>query len=956
MAVRWPSTFLGTHQPPLAACRAASHDLHFGQVHHYSLRIMRPLLSVVMALAAALLPPPFIHRSGLYFGLRTQEPAPILTGLAWMHAHATHRGELRHGCWTHHKLQRWGWEANDAAGYGREFLGDAYNGVNLTIEFVDDLATTAGCRSWKARISGVPSEAGRAPSFVSLYSYIAMEGDGTAGGEAQVSISHLGGSDAVGTAVLLQASRRGGKDAVLMLLEEAPDNEHYHTARTHEGAGELPSDDTPAITSPELALPHYLGLRLPPGEAWRLDDVLEEALPASWRAAAALRDDALQSILDGTGRDARADFAQPLVPLLNNSIGEGANVLIVQHVVAAHAPFELEWSFLDEACAAAFNAGRVGGGREDDDDDDDDEESDVDGRISSTDDLADTAAAAAAAAAADWDDAFERLNVGMRHGAVAAAAASRRLRFEASMCARLRLCEGSTDGPALHVASAALGNLLGSITYFHGHQLVATPGWYAPTPDVELFTGVPSRSFFPRGFLWDEGFHQLVASQVAPALSRRVVASWYATQDEGGFIAREVILGTEAQGRVHSDFWVQFRDHANPPTFFVTALVMAVDGMCGGAAPPHVASARVGPDGTSSEGEGEAGRVAAFCARHVASATSGCTHACRAPLPRAHASGINNGSGSGSTTAVTGDEEIGEEDGDSAATLVFIKELYPKLTRHLAWFRATQAGGRPHTFRWRGSRPGGHKLVWHHFASGLDDYPRGLAAHEGDEHVDLLSWMAQCALVLVELGGLVGDTEGVAEYSRLATVWTAALDSHWNEGEGAFCDYGVAGYQDGVPVLGPVCHLGYVALYPLLFRLLPPADPRLPRLLDWMSSPNHTWSPYGLRGLSQSDPLYGVEESFEEDYWRSSVWVNMNYLAVAALRHYAGVGGPHAARCAELAAALEAAVVGGVVGEYSRTGFLWEHYSSIDGHGRGTHPFTGWTALVALMIAGRYPV
>lgn len=50
--------------------------------------------------------------------------------------------------------------------------------------------------------------------------------------------------------------------------------------------------------------------------------------------------------------------------------------------------------------------------------------------------------------------------------------------------------------------------MLGGLGYFHGSSQVAVGGGVQLTPPGALLTAVPSRSFFPRGFLWDEGFHQ----------------------------------------------------------------------------------------------------------------------------------------------------------------------------------------------------------------------------------------------------------------------------------------------------------------------------------------------------------------------------------------------------------------------------------------------------------------
>jgi len=64
---------------------------------------------------------------------------------------------------------------------------------------------------------------------------------------------------------------------------------------------------------------------------------------------------------------------------------------------------------------------------------------------------------------------------------------------------------------ALEFGQQALANLFGGLGYFYGpirilNESDGGKSWFYDEP-AGLFTCTPSRPYFPRGFLWDEGFH-----------------------------------------------------------------------------------------------------------------------------------------------------------------------------------------------------------------------------------------------------------------------------------------------------------------------------------------------------------------------------------------------------------------------------------------------------------------
>ena len=431
-----------------------------------------------------------------------------------------------------------------------------------------------------------------------------------------------------------------------------------------------------------------------------------------------------------------------------------------------------------------------------------------------------------------------------------------------------------------------LSNLLGGIGYFHGTSKVdsSSPSDLAHTTDIEdtgpyqLFSSVPSRPFFPRGFLWDEGFHLQVILDWDMDLALDIVSSWLDTMDEDGWIAREQILGPEARSKVPEEFQTQFPDYANPPALFLV--------------------------------------VQEFVAR---------------------LEGIVRYQGAQSKYLA-----------DLESSKAFLETIYPKLKKHYQWFRRTQAGTLTsyktpaaeyqEGYRWRGRTP--HHIL----TSGLDDYPRAPIPHTEELHVDALSWVGSMAMGLSKITTFLDNDQDQKRYAEHQTEVLRSIDNiHWSESAQAYCDTTVV---EGSRV-EQICHKGYISLLPFLVGLLGPNHPHLGAILDMIQDPEQLWSKYGIRSLSRKDKFYGTEEN----YWRSPIWININYMILQKLLDLAQSPTQFQVRAREMYTQLRVNLVNTVFESWKETGFAWEQYNPDTGKGQRTQHFTGWTSLIVKIMA-----
>ncbi|KAL2343449.1 hypothetical protein Fmac_004734 [Flemingia macrophylla] len=470
------------------------------------------------------------------------------------------------------------------------------------------------------------------------------------------------------------------------------------------------------------------------------------------------------------------------------------------------------------------------------------------------------------------------------------------------------------DSESLSVGKAAVGNLLGGIGYFYGQSKIAVSRILNHREHVnyllywpaELYTSVPSRSFFPRGFLWDEGFHQLIIWRWDIRISMDIIGHWLDLMNVDGWIPREQILGAEALSRVPEEFVPQHPTNGNPPTLFL-ALNDIINGLKNN-------------EFTAMDKS----EISQFLERAFVRLETWFQWLNTTQSGKQMSSYYWHGR-------------------DNRTIL----ELNPKtLSSGLDDYpRASHPSSDERHLDLR---------CWMLLAADCMHSIQELLHKERKPGMDYGS-MAKLLLDFELLNQMHFD-EAFGAYFDFGNH-TEKVQLKWKELEAGH-NYAARQLVRGVlerPVLRLVPHIGYVSLFPFMGRIIPSGSWILEKQLELISNRSFLWTDYGLRSLAKTSSMY-MKRNTEHDppYWRGPVWINMNYRILSALHHYSRENGPYQDKAKAIYEELRSNLIRNIVSNYQQSGFLWEQYDQTKGKGKGAHPFTGWTSLVVLIMAEAY--
>ncbi|XP_046386309.1 mannosyl-oligosaccharide glucosidase [Ischnura elegans] len=464
---------------------------------------------------------------------------------------------------------------------------------------------------------------------------------------------------------------------------------------------------------------------------------------------------------------------------------------------------------------------------------------------------------------------------------------------------------GNWNKTHVKFAETVLSNVMGSIGYFYGSSRVISEYNSSPVPywKAPLFTAVPSRSFFPRGFLWDEGFHGLLISAWDLDMELDIMCHWFDLMNVMGWIPREQILGSEALAKVPEEFVVQNSAVANPPTFFLTIQYILSNFGEDMLEPKRLATLeRLYPRlqawfnwlNTSQAGTLPGtyrwrGRVLLEPSPEI--------------NPKTLASGLDDFPRASHPTTSERHVDLLCWIALGAAALAEVAEL---ISANSVKYKST----------FEILSDDAHLAVhhWSDISDSFADY--GL-------HTD--------SLILKRPPRKPNTSPHLPPPGMIRYVLEAP---HYRYVDSAF---------------------GYVSLFPFFLQLLEKDSDLLGLILSKLERKDLLWTDYGLRSLSTTSPYY-MQHNTEHDppYWRGQIWININYLAVRALYHYGSLPGPYSEKAKAVYERLRVNVVNNVMKQYKKTGYIWEQYNDRTGAGMGSRPFTGWSSLVVLMMAELY--